>query len=882
MMKLCMKTLLLMAACCMFAFLGACTDGEPGVSSGGKYIEDRETRENQWTALGGTFELPAPLVPTGIEVTLLDENLDSIGNVDTEMMRERGGFIVFESDSMVFASPLLRIRYTCAYKDSSSRLKMEFEQYVDMDVTKHPVLRLTAGLLSERTEFLVQEDGFYLTRAKEKAFREMYDLLDYENRKQVNLDQDSGYDILLSLEDLLYKLCLSEKPDSTFYGCYSNLRSAVGSGKTWRDLLSEDEFADNLFAQNTAEEYREVWVTSFGLPACDSASYKDTASVKNKKSVYYKRILVCDNEWYGNSRVINKFKWRLLTDFETERGVCTFALRDTVEYNGAAYVCDSAKTDWSKMADKQGVPYLYGTCTDEVEGDSVLYDSTYYACVAHKDYWHPDGQYEWTSQIPEDERWTNPVNVFVRKHEGLCNEKRDMETAVVDGKYYQCYENAWEEIDRFTYFLGRCNSLTLNKKAHHDSTGYFECKGTARSSNWEEVLIPNYYGDVCNAGLEGYVKEYDGIYFICRTKWSGSNCWWEIPSISELPVPVRNGNLCEKANMGEVVEYDGVGYKCSFPKWTRASEYELSVRRAIVRNKFKTDYCRDGSNKTSLFWDDADTTLYGCVGSYTDANYGWGRVSRGLISASFAELDDPKSLVGGVYEGNDDYVITRNGTKYTFNHSQTSRSGDLYRVIWLRSVTPESGTPLEIRGYSGTMVIRAPIGDSAVALDKVEGKTAVFDGFFADWKDKIIESTRCPDATLPGITCVSDWDESTLDVSFEHYGETAYSTWEQAKALCPEGSRIPSAEEWLYSNYVQTFYLDPALIVKQKRNSGYNGTFSARYDIVWTSTEKDSDTQYCYEYVRNANDRVIASGIIECPKNLYPMVQAYCVSEAKK
>lgn len=49
-------------------------------------------------------------------------------------------------------------------------------------------------------------------------------------------------------------------------------------------------------------------------------------------------------------------------------------------------------------------------------------------------------------------------------------------------------------------------------------------------------------------------------------------------------------------------------------------DYELKVHRAIERNKYEQDYCRNGVEQTTVFWDDVDSSLYGCAGKFTDAN----------------------------------------------------------------------------------------------------------------------------------------------------------------------------------------------------------------------------------------------------------------------
>ncbi|GEM_PF-3251172 len=864
------KMLLLMAALSVSVFLVAC-GGEGGDSvSGGRHIEGNIYPESRWTALQGGFYLHVRLVPVAVEVTLLDERLDSIGTVDVKLVRHRNGATSFASDSLDLASSLLRIKFTCVYADSSSGLKMEFVQYADIDKDSVTVLSLSDALQSKRIEFLVQEDGFDLEGARRKANREARSLLDYDAQGD------------LSMTVYINQICIIEKPDTAFFANYMKLRDAMGEDKTWRDFFSETEIGDTLFNRNRWEDF---WIKSFGLPACDSSNYKDTASVKNKESAHYGKVFVCDNPEY-----VNKYKWRLMTDFEKDIGVCTPALRDTAGFGHVVYVCDSARAEWKKMPEKQGLLYLYGECRNEVEGDSVLYDSVYYVCASHTD-WLSRVIWEW--KVPLDDQWSDPVNIFVRKHEGLCNGGRSGEMALIEGKYYLCKDSAWKEIDRATYFLGECDSLGRGKKAHHDSVGYFICRPDEwprSGSKWEEVLIPDYYGDECKPELAGYVKKYDGTLYICRARAGFSGSHWEVPSYTDIAEPVRNGNLCEMANEGEVVEYGGVGYKCGFPVWEKATDYELKVHRAIVRNKYKPDLCFNGTDRISIFWDEADTALYGCVEKFTEANYGWGQVRYEMKYAAFADIHDPRDVAGGIYE-NGDYIITRNGWKYSFYISGLSSSGDKYGILNLKSVVSETGAPFEITGMNDLrreMVIRAAIGDSAVALDAIDGKSASFDAYFTDWKQQVVESTGCPDATITGISCVSDWGTSTVDVVFNHYNENSYTTWEQAKDFCPEGSHIPSADEWLYQNYADWFSIakDRALRVRQKKDSGDYGTFDVEYSFVWTSTEKDSETQYCFEYVKVSSgwyqEKTILSGIVECPKDLYPMVQAICVSDGRE
>ena len=108
-------------------------------------------------------------------------------------------------------------------------------------------------------------------------------------------------------------------------------------------------------------------------------------------------------------------------------------------------------------------------------------------------------------------------------------------------------------------------------------------------------------------------------------------------------------------------------------------------------------------------------------------------------------------------------------------------------------------------------------------------------------------------------------------------GFHAHKTLQQAMDLCPEGFRLPDSTEW------RTIVPKVREMESFVASSGYGA--SRRYNLFWTSSEKDSETQYCYEYVLKQNSDIsyfwdiLAGDLIECPKDLYPMVQALCISE---
>ena len=125
-----MKAFRLMATFAVAVFLVACEHGGAKVS-GGRFIEGNENADSLWTALEGRFQMNNRLDPVEIKVAFLDEKLDSVGELETRLIRQRDGSITFVSDSLDFPTPYLRIAFTCVYPGSSNGLRMDFEQYVD-------------------------------------------------------------------------------------------------------------------------------------------------------------------------------------------------------------------------------------------------------------------------------------------------------------------------------------------------------------------------------------------------------------------------------------------------------------------------------------------------------------------------------------------------------------------------------------------------------------------------------------------------------------------------------------------------------------------------------------------------------------------------------
>ncbi len=874
-----MKMIKLFLAICFTFILSSC--GEDNSTGPIHYIEGNDKQESRSLALKGSFCLNSKIIPVDIDIDVVDENLDSITTVKATLERERNGSFIFKTDLKEYFSPIVRIRYTCVYGDSSSKIKMEFIEYIDMDKNSKPVLNLPMALASERIKFLVQKDGFYLDRAKQKTLREIYDLLDFKENKNVDIELDSNSYIRTELIRHLDAITVVEINDSVFYKNYNALRSAVGTEKKWKDIFSETEIADITFTYDPNGSYKDIWMKSFGLSQCDSANYQDTIKVSNKKSIYNNTVLLCDLKK-------KTYQWRFLNDFEKEIGLCPAEQRDTVIYDNIVYVCDSGTTIWSIMSGKEALPYMHVDCNRIYEGSIVKYDSTDFICIYEK------GKYLWTNIIDDNYNWRDNVDVFVKNKGGLCNTDSSAEkTAIIGNRYYQCSDSIWKEVDRLTYYLGSCNKNKLNVKAMHDSVGYFIC-----NDKWVEITIPQYKGDSCTKEFERNIKQYNERYYICREKNIGTgrySYYWDVATDNETSAPIKKGHFCEKENTGEIIEIDSVAYRCVFPQWTvvnEFTEFEITTHRAMERNNFPKDYCKNGIVGTSLFWDKTDSTLYGCVDKYTSANFGWGRVAWSNYNRSIIKLNSPEKIAGGIYEDPVDsvghkffrrYSATVDGWTLYFSFNTSSVNSSVsYMYLQLHTAISPEGETFDIAEWKQTSTIRATVGGEIVLVDSIKEKSPSFDKYFANWKNKIIESTQCPVPLLQEFNCVSNWDDSDFEITFRHYNEKSYMTWDQAKAFCPEGTHIPSAEELTLNIYPHLYTYERVTLVQQKMKDGVNGKFSANYNLFWTSTEKDAETQYCLEYVEKPEDSaVVASGIVECPKDLYPMVQVFCINDGR-
>jgi hypothetical protein len=490
---------------------------------------------------------------------------------------------------------------------------------------------------------------------------------------------------------------------------------------------------------------------------------------------------------------------------------------------------------------------------------------------------------------------------------GKCTYKNSGDMQKLDSLYVECSDNRWNPLDSLLYYLGHCSSV--NYKARHNGS-YYSCLGKwpdIDDTTWREVYPPEYYNDDCDLDR---IVEYDSSYYICeQLECEGDGCfafrtWRKLEDVELIP-PVVNMDTCESPQQNLKLVYDSVFYECKDGKWNAVPEDSLlppekdglvcrdslfgSVEK-YDRDYYRCDtnrvwrvmkplealpyeyrdslgYCDTISNKI-LHWNEG--AFVGCV--IRDSAYQWEVISVGTSPYSLPSSINKKKLAGNPLTDSV-YTITADGVEYRFNIVKMTYTTNYYNLI-LEHMTFD-GKGYDAYSYNGNLFLHAERGKDSVLLNSIENKSASFDVFYPNWKQRIGGLWACP----------STAEVKDEDISVIMYNENAFMNYEKAKAFCPEGYHIPNETEIERKLSIGTGYLylrndSPISWSFKGSGIGCSTDYLIYADVFWTSTEKDSDTQYCYETtLRTPTQNVKGNGIVECPKDLYPMVQVLCVKD---
>ena len=872
---------------------------------GGHYIQGTETEENFRSALHGNFLLVDSLVPVDLKITVVDDQLDSLMSVKALVLKTSEGSYIYKAEPADYPSRYLKFSFTCLHSDSA--FKMEFVQYVDYASDSVPVLNVLEALESERVESLVRKEKFYLEQAKIKALREVYRMLDCDSLLKGISYQDSPR--TLWWLPYLYGKYDVRSSDSVFYAVYAKLRSAVGSEKTWHDYVDETEIVDSLYSRyrrginqwgtqvekfNYDRDYTflKLWADYYGLGVCADSTVGDTVRIADKESAFNGDLLVCGKNVFS---VNHRYFWRRVDSLETVLGLC---LRDTlVLHDSVLYDCNVGKMEWNRLSLLETVLYIHEKCSWDRRGEVVVYDSVEVSCDCDQIY-----SCAWKEGLPEDSvGHFTPVDHFVKKTEGECTLEREKETVAVGDSFYICDSTFWRLTDAKTHYLGDCDSSRRYEKFKNNTIGAFVCDWVSRMPSgwkWVELTLPEYYDDPCNADHQNEMTSYENVYYTC----SGSE--WRVATSIEVDSAVLNGAFCNLSIMDSIQVVGDDSYICEDYRWRELNPYEIQFYKAMEKFGVAKDYCSSGPVGTTLFWDETDKILYGCTHVYSKGKYRylWRGVSfkgdsKSVAGHYFVKMEDvgffgnAENLAGGKFTADNVYELEYGGNKYIFKLNDYSINDDNYGILNENEIVVD-GKTFDWQMDGKRLLLRKSVGDAVVSLDSIEGKSADLEDFFESWMTRIVESSQCPEPERPTISCARKTRSTLKEVLAQRYGENSYTTLSAAQSVCPTGFHIPDSTEWKSITNVPR--LESPLAVRQYKNVN-TYFYEVRYSLFWTSNEKGDGSQHCYEYIRETREKfygyqvseegrefldrdIVAGRILECPKDLFPMVQTLCIS----
>ncbi|SHL35538.1 hypothetical protein [Fibrobacter sp. UWEL] len=855
-------------------------------------------------------DFPAGFKILNAQVVRLDYDLNSVDTVGATVEKADFGFYYGTTDTVEFYSPYVKLLLQ-VYGNSGSQ-QMDFEYYMDF-------VRQNSGKLFIRgTEVQLSLAKAMATERVERFLKEGVPFNDaIDSAHQIFGSVFKEYN---TVHDDIRFLCRYVRYDSLFYHDLKELRRVLATADQIPDSIrirAADFYMDIADTLVRTDNYNLWYLYSpalnsmadaFGLDSCvqDSIVLQDT--IRDSLSRYMDEPVVC-------AYSVGRYAWRTLTDMEKSIGYCG---RQSVYgiYEEQLYSCNIMNHAWEVSSDtiKYGrilmnelVSSKYGICGVEVPRERLrYYGDSLYICS-----WSKEGLGNiWTTGPAEyDDYYGKGINGWGEMHyvtdlskdealadaraaleNGNCDSSRAGENALVDGQYFLCDNQYWNVVDVIDYNLGFCNEDRDGSKGvihYADSNDYRICDGNewipstvgayyeerCDSTNKYEAVehdghqylctgyewrvlgesekVPPTYKEPCDAHFRGNVVSYNDSLYICDGH-------WRTASRDEVPAPNRDGYFCARDNWWDLVKSEGIVYECYNYVWREASAEKTLEYEFIHSYK---GYCDNGLKGTSLLWCDTLKRLYGCM-KQADGD----SVHLGVYTLNY---DGSTELVaGGEFLDDSLYRVEVEGLTYEFC---TQSNGFWKRHLFTtkayegEAVTANYKYDPYVEGSNIFLHSRRG-GDDSVKVRDIADKSESFDAFFADWKLRVQQDR---DGETRGDTtggALAFWSN-----------ENSYMDYETAKAFCPEGYHIPDTLEWK-----TTAKLSLQTLLRGYRNDSpiaENAGARRLYDIFWSSTEKDADTQYCFEHAYDYFDKEVVRRFVECPKDLYPMVQAECVKD---
>lgn len=444
---------------------------------------------------------------------------------------------------------------------------------------------------------------------------------------------------------------------------------------------------------------------------------------------------------------------------------------------------------------------------------------------------------------------------------GKCTTERKGEKERLNQRYYMCADSGWVSIDRVTYFLGICDRskyvdippyVSYGQIFKNDSVGYYLCY----NDEWIKSIAPVFYHEECN---EGRVINIDDVYYACHDK------NWVYATPEDLDGRLLGDEFCDNTQEGRHIKIsDTQYYRCYEDKWKleNYTNEQLIVYELAKKYGLDEHYCDSANLGASPVWLPKESLFLSCGSDYNFFDF----VTVKPDSVLEESVMETGKLKGSGYEMY--LIVENNGIRYEFSQ------GSVYR---LKNIVMDS-VPYKVAYLNGRYFVTNGQGDYHVSdLNYVKERSESFESFYEKWIDEVAENFRC----YPWIDskCSEPKEKTAIkNVRINAAYRQVYVTWEKASKMCSPGFHIPSADEWMTPNFYTQDQYYPVDHPVDVGNSVY-------YDIFWTSDELDDETQYCYEQAWFKHSTITSAGnmvesrIIECPKDLHPLVQVMCVED---
>ena len=914
--------------------LVACSDDE----SSGEVVRRIDSEGNTFSpaTIDGSIEYLPSMKAERVRIVQLNYDFSPIDSFEVAV--DSGNGNTFEVDTNEYVTPYVKI--VTIFPAEGSLEKMEFAQYVRLSNTNSNLRQnIYAALAAERIKTLMKNEERNFSEAEDSAFQELgaafgRDLNDINHQKFIGWGSDKWdyyfNEELRGLTPFVY--CRHEISDSVFYHDFKEIRESFAkSGKldstlsiraadAW--LLTFETIIDTaagLFTSVSRDTVNQLkWFDKkffervYGIEL--SLYGRDTGSVliSEKSSAFYGRSLRYAE--YVTPKNVVEDRWRLQTALEDSIGRCVYHDEKTAQFKDSILQhvygsCDRDKNWWNRGA--------------------YVNDSLFICMNDDSDNWHWNDKYATVKFTEADSLYPVALDAWAAAQFGRCGSADSLngKTKPLDSVFVRCGNNRWRQVDSLRYYLGDCASD--NDEGEHLGAYYFcDYYNEGDSAAWEEVSAPEYFHQSCHTRNQIWQHIY--TYFICRVAdecvdsdgFVNPSCsvrsgYWQELDSSEVNPPTIRMAPCDRpqANL-KMVYYSDEFYECQHGRWIRVPEDSLlpPEKDGVICNDTRYGnvelhgghyYACDSTNQWKLLepaaeapylyrdslgdcdtiankvlhWSPEAKSFVGCTTQ--DSVSSWVNVKVApnpyeLPSSFDKQKFAGASLTDSVYE------VTVDGVEYRFfikkdpSHQYPYYERGYY--LFLDHVNiGEKGYGAYL--YYGHLFLREERGTDSLLLTSIQERSASFDDFYEGWKKRISNDSRCSGDPFK----VED-----TNVSVIFYNENTFNSYEKTKSLCPAGYHVPDTAEFMhnfkYGTTIRSYRNDSPLkwsfAVDPPRNL-CQFSYDVYADVFWTSTEKDSDTQYCCEVVMMRYTDEKARRIVECPKDLYPMVQTLCARDEK-